>query len=287
MDKVDSLQKFGGDWTKQKLNIFTSYLEAYLVALQKQNFGKIYIDAFAGTGEIETRDGEECLIGSAKRALSAGRLFDQYYFVEKDQKKAAELQNMVDTEFFQIKSRVHVFPGDANENLLKILNMIDWRYNRGLLFLDPYATQLNWSSLAAVAKTKSVDVWYLFPFSAVSRMLPKSGKYEQTEDCLDRLLGDTGWRQEFYKEDQQISIFEYLEMENYKKDQVRDANPEHIKDYVLKRLESIFPCVSKNPRIFRNKNNSPMFLFCFAISNESVKAQKLALKIADHILKNK
>ena len=47
-------QKFGGDWTAKKLNIFTSYLDAYLIALQNQKFKKIYIDAFAGTGEIET-----------------------------------------------------------------------------------------------------------------------------------------------------------------------------------------------------------------------------------------
>ena len=45
-------QKFGGDWTAKKLNIFTSYLDAYLIALQNQKFKKIYIDAFAGTGEI-------------------------------------------------------------------------------------------------------------------------------------------------------------------------------------------------------------------------------------------
>ena len=51
-------QKFGGDWTAKKLNIFTSYLDAYLIALQNQKFKKIYIDAFAGTGEIETSDGE-------------------------------------------------------------------------------------------------------------------------------------------------------------------------------------------------------------------------------------
>ena len=44
-------QKFGGNWTEEKLNIFTSYLDAYLIALQNQKFKKIYIDAFAGTGE--------------------------------------------------------------------------------------------------------------------------------------------------------------------------------------------------------------------------------------------
>lgn len=26
-------QKFGGNWTEEKLNIFTSYLDAYLIAL--------------------------------------------------------------------------------------------------------------------------------------------------------------------------------------------------------------------------------------------------------------
>lgn len=38
-------QKFGGNWTEEKLNIFTSYLDAYLIALQNQKFKKIYIDA--------------------------------------------------------------------------------------------------------------------------------------------------------------------------------------------------------------------------------------------------
>ena len=68
---------------------------------------------------------------------------------------------------------------------------------------------------------------------------------------------------------------------------VKDASPEHIKEYLISRLKTIFPCVSNNPRIFKNSKNSPMFLFCFAISNESVAAQRLALRIADHILKNK
>lgn len=42
--------RFGGDWTEQKLGILERYLEAYLIALKNQNFYKIYIDAFAGTG---------------------------------------------------------------------------------------------------------------------------------------------------------------------------------------------------------------------------------------------
>jgi three-Cys-motif partner protein len=290
MEFMAMSQKFGGNWTEEKLNIFTSYLDAYLIALQNQKFKKIYIDAFAGTGEIETSDGEQYLVGSAKRALSADRKFDHYFFIERDEDKAAELRTMVNSEFPQLKRIVSVYCGDANEKIEQIIRELDWRYNRGLLFLDPYATQVNWTTLETVAKTKSIDAWYLFPFSALERMLPKNGKYEKWEDCIDRLLGDSGWREEFYKKDPQMSLFDLLQEEsgqNNGERKVKDANPEHIKAYIISRLETIFPCVSQHPRIFRNSRNSPMFLFCFAISNESEAAQKLALRIANHILRNK
>lgn len=283
-------QKFGGNWTEEKLNIFTSYLDAYLIALQNQKFKKIYIDAFAGTGEIETRDGDQYLIGSAKRALMSDKKFDQYYFIEADPQKATELQEMINTEFPQMRRFTKVYCGDANDKLAQIIKEVDWRFNRALLFLDPYATQVDWTTLVNVAQTKSIDVWYLFPFSALERMLPNNGKYQKWEDCIDRLLGDSGWREEFYKKDPQLSLFDmFQDDEDVTSEErlIKDANPEHIKEYILTRLETIFPCVSKHPRVFRNSRQSPMFLFCFAISNDSTSAQGLALRIANHILKNK
>ena len=282
-------QKFGGDWIAKKLNFFTSYLDAYLIALQNQKFKKIYIDAFAGTGEIETSDGEAYLAGSAKRALSAERRFDHYYFIESDESKASELEHMIDTEFPHLKRFTTVYRGDANEKLSKIINDIDWRFSRGLLFLDPYATQVDWATLERVAGTKSIDVWYLFPFSALNRMLPKNGKYGSWENTIDRLLGDNSWRTEFYKKDPQLSLFDLGVIDGGEEEDrlVKDASPEHIKEFLISRLKTIFSWVSNNPRIFKNSKNSPMFLFCFAISNESVAAQRLALRIADHILKKK
>mgnify|MGYP000004809798 FL=1 len=106
-------QKFGGNWTEEKLNIFTSYLDAYLIALQNQKFKKIYIDAFAGTGEIETSDGGQFLVGSAKRALASEKKFDHYYFIEADSQKAGELQNMINSEFPQMRGIVTIYCGDA------------------------------------------------------------------------------------------------------------------------------------------------------------------------------
>lgn len=279
-------QHFGGEWTQTKLNIFTNYLEAYLKALKNQKFDKIYIDAFAGTGKIVTQEGE-MLEGSAKCALQASILFDHYYFIEADKQKWLELQEMIQNEFSAISNRITVLHGDANELLLDILEQIDWRYSRGLLFLDPCATEVNWSTLISVANTKAIDLWYLFPFSALNRLLKKDGNLDTTwADCIDRLLGDTGWRKEFYKQDSQQNMFDILE-EEPKDRLVKKANTDKIREYILARLRTLFEGVSKNSRILRNSKGSPLFLFCFAVSNPSAKAQALAMKIADHILNSK
>lgn len=285
-----SNQKFGGAWTQEKLNIFIAYLDAYLTALKNQKFGKVYIDAFAGTGEIETRDGSQYLAGSAKRALAAEQAFDKYYFIEKDQKKVDELSQMVEQDFPYRKSLVDIRCGDANEKLEEVIREVNWTFNRGLLFLDPFSTQVNWATLQRVASTRSIDVWYLFPFETLNRMLPKDGNYEAHQEVIDRILGDTGWRTEFYKKDPQINLFDYLAEQNGEETRdryVKDVNTEAMKEYIIKRLQTVFPCVSKHPRIFCNTNSAPMFLFCFAISNENEAAQKLALRMADYILKHK
>lgn len=39
---MSELQQFGGDWTIEKLDILTSYLDAYLIALKNRKFKKVY-----------------------------------------------------------------------------------------------------------------------------------------------------------------------------------------------------------------------------------------------------
>jgi len=278
---MSELQRFGGDWTIEKLDILTGYLDAYLIALKYMKFKKIYVDAFAGTGSITTRDGQREIAGSARLALLATNQFDQYFFIEKDKKKAAQLQQMVDTEFPRLSKRVHIKHGDANTELTSICSEIDWRFNRALLFLDPYATEVSWTTLETIARTEAFDVWYLFPFSALNRMLRRDGHMEQSwVDCINRLLGDNGWMDEFYKEDPQLDLFGDSRI-------IKSASSDDIEKYIINRLKSVFPAVATNPNVFVNEKQSPMFLFCFAVSSQSTKAQKLALKIAEHILGKK
>lgn len=126
----------------------------------------------------------------------------------------------------------------------------------------------------------------------MNRMLPRNGEYKTWANSLNRILGTTSWQTEFYKEDPQIGLFNNLSDmngigESQQSRKIKDANPERIKNYIVERLQTIFPCVSKNPRIFKNTKNSPIFLFCFAISNSNENAKGIALRIADHILKNR
>ncbi|MDR2615379.1 MAG: three-Cys-motif partner protein TcmP [Oscillospiraceae bacterium] len=277
-------QKFGGAWTVEKLNILSDYLDFYLDALKNQRFGKVYIDAFAGSGKIETRDGTEHITGSIRLALQAKNKFDLYVFIEKNIEYATELQRIVDTEFTSLKPRISIYNADCNNKLIELCDISKyekfWKENRAVLFLDPYATEVKWTTLQAIAKTQSIDLWYLFPFSAAQRMMPNEGVVENWRNKLNDLFGDTDWENRFYKPNPQLTLFE----DNVKV--IKDVNTKELAVYICDRLKSIFPYVADNPRLLYNAKMSPLFLFCFAVSNPSEKAYGLAKKVAeDYILR--
>lgn len=271
-------QKFGGAWTSEKLDILSKYLNFYMTALKPQPFKKTYIDAFAGTGKIETRNGTELITGSIRIALQAENKFDEYIFIEKNPKYATELQQIVDTEFAALKPIVTIYNDDCNDRLLKICNATQnprfWIENRAVLFLDPYATEVKWATLQAISSTKAIDLWYLFPFSAAQRMLPNEGMVESWKSKLNELFGDVNWETRFYQPDPQMNLFDE---ENR---MIKNVNTYELEEYICERLRSIFPYVADNPRMLYNTKMSPLFLFCFAVSNPAKGAIDLARKVA-------
>ena len=44
----------------------------------------------------------------------------------------------------------------------------------GVLFLDPFATEVEWATIEKIASFNALDTWILFPISAITRMLPRS-----------------------------------------------------------------------------------------------------------------
>lgn len=288
-------QSFGGDWTEDKLDRLTAYLAAYMQAMKNQPFRKIYVDAFASTGyratgsrkspqeqlliELGEPEAQGFLKGSASRALDIEPGFDEYLFIEKDPKSARELENLRGN-YPARSDRMQIITADANDYLKQWCGRLDWSRNRAVLFLDPFGMQVEWALLEAIAKTKAIDVWLLFPFVGVNRHLTRGEPPpEEWAARITKIMGTDDWRDEFCPAKTEITLFEDAELQS------KDTDFDRIGAYFVRRLETIFPGVAKNPLPLRNSRNTPLFLFCFAVSN--ARGKDLALRMAEHILKKR
>ena len=263
---------FGGSWTQEKLTIINDYLKFYATALSKQKVKLVYIDAFAGSGKTVLPDGTE-VDGSAIISLKYN--FDEYYFIEIDPKRAASLETIIKERFPEKIAKVHIINNNCNNCLKEVLSRLTV-YNRAVMFLDPYALELDWSVLE-IAKDKNIlDIWYLFPLNALTRNLPKKKKLTQAmENKIDNILGTHEWESSLYQLDDQISMFGD---ENY----IR-VNFEELVSFVRNRLTSTFAYVSPKSRILKNSKNSPLFILFFMMTNNSYKAIGLGSKVVNEI----
>jgi len=294
--------KFGGEWTREKLVCVRRYLDAYAQVMKNQHhFMTWYIDAFAGGGYVELRDAEpsefdvyaddaeasfSLLTGSALQALKVEPPFDRFEFIENDSTRARTLAELCGANA-QLSGCVNLYNDDANTVLPRICeNFLP--NDRGVLFLDPFGMNVDWTTLEAVARTECLDVWYLVAISAVNRMLPRTGQFpEGWREKLTRYFGTTDWQAAFYppKSAQPTLFDEVGDAETDDGSATKAANYRTITAFILQRLKSIFRGgVANNPKILLSHNGSPQFLLCFAVSNPSPAASEPALRIAKYIL---
>jgi three-Cys-motif partner protein len=280
----DDVHSFGGIWTRIKLEALEKYLFAFNTALSKQNFTRIYIDAFAGTGRCDiTVDGEKTSIdGSARRALATDPPFHKFCFIELRPKKLAALKTL-ETEYPD--KSIEVIRDDANAALKALCEKYPWRDGRAVLFLDPFGMHVEWTTLQAIAKTGAIDVWYLFPYSGLYRQAAKDADAidADKQESITRLLGTDEWRQVFYTPKRQASLFGGDDGDE------RDADHHQMLDFVSERLKGLFPAVTA-PKILyqggdsKTPSGAPLFALYFAASNPKPAAHGLAIKIAKAIL---
>ncbi|MBL9008891.1 MAG: three-Cys-motif partner protein TcmP [Myxococcales bacterium] len=298
-----NVHAFGGDWTTTKLDVLARYLKSYTKALRdkptKDNpFRKAYIDAFAGTGyrtarreDAQNQSGQFLLLpdlagdepqglldGSARLALKCDPPFDRYIFIERSPERCDQLAALR-SEFPTLASAIDVRQGDANTEIQALCGRKPWRDHRAVLFLDPYGMQVEWDTIAAVAATKAIDMWLLFPLGiGVARLLTKTGDIPAPwRRRLNLLLGREDWYDEFYRIETSTNLFGEPEQ------QIVKATTETIGRYFNERLKSVFAAVAPEPRVLHNSSNCPLYLLCFAAGNE--RGAPIALKIANHLLR--
>jgi three-Cys-motif partner protein len=285
-------------WTRDKLSRVADYLEAYLRVMKKQNFVLEYIDAFAGSGFVTRKfepakqtlfDADEMVVlkdfidGSARVALNASPPFSRYTFIEKHEKRCHDLERLK-IDFPNLAPNIHVICGDANSHVQQLC-AVNWigQKRRGVMFLDPYGTQVSWDTIKAIADTKAIDLWILFPIGTVNRLLNRNGQIiEARKRRLDTMFGDDRWFETFYKETESHSLFSDRPATIYSKNADTFIA---ITNYFLGRLKTVFADVAPNPLVMRNSANSPIFLLCFAAGNPNGAA--IAVRIAQHILDKK
>jgi len=205
--------------------------------------------------------------------------FDKYIFIEKSKKHFTELEKLKD-EFPDKAKKIVLLNADANSYISDLCNNYEWQNHRAVMFLDPYGMQVEWETIKAIENTKAIDLWYLFPLGiGVNRLLGKRANKIPTSWAtkLDSILGTTEWREAFYSETEETTLFGKEEK------LVKDADFDKISQFVVTRLSSIFSGVAKNPLLLRNSKNNPLYLLCFASGNP--KGSKTAIKIAQDILK--
>lgn len=149
------------------------------------------------------------------------------------------------------------------------------------MFLDPYGTQVTWQTIEAIAETKAIDLWILFPIGTVNRLLNRNGHIiPGRKNRLDLMFGEDAWFNTIYKSTENNSLFPGEMSIRYTK----TADPfGAITNYFIKRLRSVFSEVADNPLVMRNSTNSAIFLLCFAAGNPN--GAPIAVRIAQHILR--
>lgn len=282
---------FGGDWTADKLERVRKYLCAYTKIMHGKYFQYTYIDAFAGTGYCSAKDcsSDELTLpefaepeiqgflkGSARIALEVEPSFSRYVFIEKDPKNFIELKKLKE-DYPSKYNKILLINKDANEYIQEQCRK-DWQQHRAVLFLDPYGMQVDWATIEAVASTRAIDLWYLFPLGiGANRLLKRDGIISDSwRSKLNRLFGTEDWYDVFYENRKCFSLFG--EQSTIAKTGTFDT----IGQYFVGRLKTIFPGVVDKPLVLYNSHNNPLYLLSFAAANE--KGAEIAVRIAGSIL---
>jgi three-Cys-motif partner protein len=290
MPKSAPEHRFGGAWTQEKLEVLRRYLIAYTNVLKKQRLERYYIDAFAGTGDrtnhrdkapslFDLPEFESLTKGSARVALEIEPPFHRYIFVEKRKSHSSALERLKD-EF--PGRNIAVLRDDANEAIQRICKATDWRFNRAVLFLDPYGMQVDWETLRAAAATRAIDAWILYPSGmGMNRVLTKSAEIpKEWQDTLDRFLGTSDWRTAFYRITETTNLFGETSV-----DRIKEASTEKFELFFLNRLKTIFAGVAEQSVPLINSRGQVMYLLCFACANP--KGVPIAMKLAKSVMRRR
>lgn len=284
--KRDHREPTVGPWAAAKLDALEAYLRFYGLALSKQGFTRVYIDAFAGAplakvrgsdisaeaspifGEPEDSESQAQFIqGSPIRALGIEHGFHRHYFFDLDETRADALRALS-----QGRQDITVQVGDCNPLIRQLAPSLKNRNVRGVAFLDPYGAHLEWKTVEALSATGTMEVVINFPVAmAINRLITRDGNVPaRWSHQLDACFGTAAWREIAYSRSTDLFGAEVVTKNG--------SMSERLLEFYVDRLRTLFQFVA-TPRLIRNTKKGPLYYLLWAGPNER------GLKAADHILR--
>jgi three-Cys-motif partner protein len=282
---------FGGEHTRRKLDVVAKYLAAYATVMKKQEFRLFYVDGFAGSGASTSRAEAEksqdptlfptadVLEGSPIRALSVEPPFDHYVFIEKSDRNVRSLSGL--REKFPHRN-IEIAPGDANERLGEFCDRISReRFDRAVVFLDPFGLSVRWQTIERLAATEKVDLGDLVPVDGMSRQIKDDGTFLPGASRIDEIWGSMAWRTKAVRPaDISSDLFGGID-ERIEKIAKAKQFSEMFRDH----LQDVFAGGVANAYLPLGRGKRHDFSLMFACANPRPAASETAKRIANHILR--
>lgn len=282
-----------GPWAREKLQALGDYLDFYTTALKKQRHwvkSLTFVDAFAGTGQARLRRAapsgmesllaalepdpidqaaEEYIRGSPRVALDISNRFNCYVFIERDAKRAEELEQLC-AEYNQTV-KIEVRRGSAQDEIKALLQgNLGQPGHLAVVFLDPFGMQISWETIERIAATKRIEVIVNFALGmAIQRLLTRSTELRPGwREALDRFFGSPDWYHHVYEE--RIDLLGTTT-------QKRSDAGKRLLEWYRARLKNAFGYVSP-AKLIKNTRGGHLYYLIWAGPH------RLGLKGADHVL---
>jgi three-Cys-motif partner protein len=253
-----------GYWSEIKLEIIERYASAYSNVFSSPKYSylhHVYIDAFAGSGTHISKATKGQVRGSPQIALDIKPPFKEYFLIDTDGAKIAELKKITAN-----RPEAHVLEGDCNERLLNDVfpNVKFDDYKRALCLLDPYGLDLNWAVMETAGTMRSIEIFLNFPVMDMRRNVLLNNPRDATPENITRMdafWGTHAWNDIAYQPTQDLF------------GDIRDLKQKNIKlvtsAFRRRLLEVAHFQYVPEPIPMRNTKSSILYFLFFASNNKT------------------
>ena len=201
----DSLiMRESGDYAKDEQTILQHSVSMFTTSMRGKPWTALnYIDLQAGPGKNRLSPSGEIILGSPLLALETKYKFDNYFFVEKNEKNFESLDKRLHTS--PLYNRIRLYNEDCNVAISRIVDELDkidqnkirdeWD-SLNLVFIDPEGLEINWKTIEILGTQTRSDLIINFSTSGITRNISQFYQSSRTT-AIDRFFGTREWRQRY------------------------------------------------------------------------------------------